>query len=302
VGAGAFASSVLVPAFKESGLDRLVTVASASGLSATRLAERAGFSRTAPSAQEVIDDPEVQIVVVATPHDLHASLIVQALSAGKHVFSEKPLALSIEELDEVEAAWRASERVLFAGFNRRWSEPVRSLHQHFSHGAGPLVITYRVNAGSLPSSHWYRDRRQGGRLIGEVCHFVDTCAAIAGQDAVDVDAIGSGIGELLLDENVVVTLRYPDGSVATISYASGGHPSMEKERIDVLGRGRSGSIVDFRQLTLNGKTTSFRPQDKGHAAEVHAFASAIATGGNVTEPALASSRAVLAAAAALARP
>jgi predicted dehydrogenase/threonine dehydrogenase-like Zn-dependent dehydrogenase len=300
LGAGSFSSAILVPAFKEAGLTNLVAVASGSGLSAARLASRAGFRSALSGPGEVIDDPDVGIVVVATPHDLHAPLVVQALEAGKHVFCEKPLALTMDELDAVEAAWRDSGRVLFVGFNRRWSGPVKMLAEHFSGGSGPLVITYRVNAGRVPESHWYHDRRQGGRLLGEVCHFIDTCAAIVGDDAAEIDVVASGEGERLLDENLIVTIRYPGGSIATISYAAGGHPSTEKERIEVLGRGHSGSVVDFRRVVMDGKATTLRPQDKGHVAEVEAFKAAIRAGEtDVTERLLASSRATLRAASLL---
>lgn len=271
IGAGAFAGGVLVPAFKAAGFDRMVAVASASGLSARRLAERAGFEKAVSGADAVIHDPDVEVVVIATPHDTHATLAAQALRAGKHVFCEKPLALTMEELDDVEAAWRESGRVLFVGFNRRWSEPVRLVREHFAGGAGPLVITYRVSAGTLPDSHWYHDRRQGGRLLGEVCHFIDTCSAIVGSDAVDVCAMGSGRGELLLDDDLVVTLKYSDGSLANISYASGGDVSTEKERIEILGRGRSASIIDFRHVVFDGHVTKLGGQDKGHQAEIDAF-------------------------------
>ena len=293
IGAGAFATGVLVPAFKHAGFDRFVSVASASGLSARRLAERAGFEKAVSGAEAVIDDPAVDVVVIATPHDLHATLAAQALRAGKHVFCEKPLALTMEELEDVEAAWVSGGCALFVGFNRRWSEPVRLVRQHFASGSGPLVITYRVSAGSLPATHWYHDRRQGGRLLGEVCHFIDTCAAIAGSDAVEVRSLTSGKGESLLAEDVIVALRYADGSLATINYASGGHPATAKERIEVLGRGRSATITDFRTVSLDGRETSFRSQDKGHRGEVAAFRDAMHGQVGVSLSGLSSSRTAL---------
>ncbi|MFN2607548.1 MAG: bi-domain-containing oxidoreductase [Acidimicrobiales bacterium] len=302
LGAGAFATGVLVPALRSAGLDRLVAVGSASGLSARRLADRAGFLRVAAPG-DVVDDPEVHVVVVATPHDTHAGLVVRALEAGKHVFCEKPLALSVEELEQVESAWREAGRVLWVGFNRRWSRPVADVRAHVGGGTGPLVVDYRVSAGTLPASHWYGDRRQGGRLLGEVCHFVDTCAAIVGSTATGAHAAGSGGGELLLSDDAVVLLAYPDGSLATIAYASGGHPGTEKERIEVLGRGHTATVVDFREVVLDGKSTRLGHQDKGHVAEVAAFARAVrgwARPDEVpTEAFLASSATTLAAAASL---
>lgn len=300
IGAGAFASGVLIPAFKQAGFERFVAVASASGLSARRLAERAGFEKAVSGADAVIEDPDVDVVVIATPHDTHAALAAQALRAGKHVFCEKPLALTMEELDDVEAAWRESGRVLFVGFNRRYSEPIKLVRDHFAPGSGPLVITYRVSAGTLPATHWYHDRRQGGRLLGEVCHFIDTCAAIVGGPAVNVHAMGSGKDELLLDNDLVVTLRYGDGSLATISYAGGGHASTEKERIDVLGRNRSAVLVDFRKVVLDGRERSSNAQDKGHRAETEAFWRTVADGGDSGKVALRSSRSTVIAARSLA--
>ena len=304
IGAGAFARGVLLPALRHAGLDQLVSVASASGLSARRLAERAGFQKAVPGPDAVIDDPDVSLVVVASPHDSHAELVTRALRAGKDVFCEKPLALTIDELDEVEAAWRAAGRVLFVGFNRRWSEPVRLVRDHVAGVPGPLVMTYRVNAGRLPEKHWYHDRRQGGRLVGEVCHFVDTCAAIAGSDPVDVRALGSGAAETMLHEDVVLALRFADGSLATISYASDGHHSTEKERIEVLGRGRSAIIVDFREVHLDGEAQPAKAFDKGHRAEAEALAKALRGDGetdtdHAATAAIASMRASLLALAAL---
>lgn len=305
IGAGAFASTVLVPGLKAAGFTRMVAVASASGLTSRRLAERAGFERAVSGASAVIDDPEVEVVVIATPHDSHAALAAQALRAGKHVFCEKPLALTDEEVDDVEEAWRSGEGVLFVGFNRRWSPAVAAVRSQLGAGggAGPLVITYRVNAGGLPARHWYNDRRQGGRLLGEVCHFVDTCAAIVGSaaGAADVRAVGSGRGERLLSQDLVVTLRYPDGSLATISYATGGHASTEKERVEVLGGGHSALIVDFREVVFDGRPLSLpaRP-GKGHGDELAAFRVALSDGGRgLTEAALATTRTTLQAAAAL---
>lgn len=278
LGAGAFAHTVLIPAFKDAGFERLVSVASASGLSARRMAERAGFEKAVSGADAVIDDPDVQVVVIATPHDSHAELAARALRAGKHVFCEKPLALTVEELDDVVAARLEGGGVLFVGFNRRWSEPITLTKERFSAGSGPLMITYRVSAGTLPLKHWYHDRRQGGRLLGEVCHFIDTCAAVVGEDAVDVSCMGSGVGERTLNEDLVVSLRYPGGSLATISYASGGHPGTDKERIDVLGRGHTAVILNFSELLIDGRKVAMSHPDKGHGAEVRAFREALSSG------------------------
>jgi hypothetical protein len=304
IGAGAFARTVLIPALVAAGFDRLIAVSSASGLSATQLGARRGFEKAVSGADAVISDPAVDLVVVATPHDQHARLTAAALRAGKHVFTEKPLALCEDELADVEAAVTESNGVLFVGFNRRWSRPVTLVREHLGPGGGPLVITYRVNAGPLPAGHWLADRRQGGRLLGEVCHFIDTCAAIVGAPPDRVEAVGGGAGaqELITVDDLVVALGWPDGSVAAITYASRGHRGTEKERIDVLGRDRTATILDFRAVVLDGREVAIRPRDKGHRAEAVALREAIRAGDR--EPArtaIATTRATLAALAALGR-
>ena len=295
IGAGAFASTVLLPGLKAAGFERFVSVASASGLSARRLAERGGFEQAVSGAEAVIADPDVAVVVIATPHDTHAGLVTQALAAGKHVFCEKPLALSFDELDEVEAAWRATGTALFVGFNRRWSPAVSRARDLLGGAGGPLALTYRVSAGRLPERHWYHDRRRGGRLLGEACHFVDTCSAVAGQPASDVACVGGPGPELALVEDFALALRYPDGSVATVTYASGGHPATPKERIEVLGRGHSIVIDDFSALVVDNKVQRLGGQDKGHRSLLAAFRAAVATGGDeaVTQDAFATTRTTL---------
>ncbi|MDQ1711638.1 MAG: hypothetical protein QOE45_1088 [Frankiaceae bacterium] len=302
IGAGAYAKATLLPAMKMAGLDRLVAVASASGLSARHLAERHGGEHVMSDAEPLLALPDVDLVVVATRHDSHADLAARALRAGKHVFCEKPLALSEDELSSVVDAWRASPGALFVGFNRRYSVPVRLVRDHLAGGAGPLVMTYRVNAGRLGDKHWYKDRRQGGRLLGEVCHFVDTCNVIAGAPVESVLTFGSGVGEALLQEDLVVSLRYADGSLATVTYASGGHSSTPKERLEVLGRSRSAVIDDFRRTLLDGHESKAAGQDKGHAACLAEVRRLLATGEDsrpTTEAALHTTRVTLAAAESL---
>jgi predicted dehydrogenase/threonine dehydrogenase-like Zn-dependent dehydrogenase len=298
VGAGAFASSVLVPALRHGGFSRFVAVSSSSGLSAQRLASNAGFERAVSGADAVIEDPDVAVVVIATPHDTHAAFVVTALKAGKHVWCEKPLALTGEQLDDVERAYYDAGSVLYVGFNRRMAPTVDEVRRRLADSAGPLVIDYRVSVGTVPERHWYADRRQGGRLLGEICHFVDTCAALSGS-ITDARAVGSiGIHELLLADNFVVSLRHTDGSLSAISYAANGHTSTEKERIEILGRGHTATIADFRAVTFDGRTQRFSSQDKGHRGLAAAFHQAVRSG----EPAqigLESSRAVIQAAAAL---
>lgn len=302
LGAGNFARMTLVPAMKEAGFDRLAYVASASGLSARHLAERHGFERATSDPDEVINSDDVDVVFIATPHDTHAALTIKALEAGKQVFCEKPLALSFEELEAVEDAWRRNPGQLMVGFNRRWSDSVQRVKAHFGDSGGPLVLTYRVNAGSVPPGHWYHDRRQGGRLLGEVCHFIDTCNAIVASPVSRVLAVGSGEGATVTDEDVVVTLQYGDGSLATISYGRNGHPTTPKERFEVLGRSHSAVIDDYRTLLFDGDAVrDFKP-GKGHNQAIVALRTQVTgakAAAGVAELSIASMATTLASAVAL---
>ncbi len=298
-GAGAFATGTLLPALRAAGFRRMVAVTSASGLSARRAAERYGFETAAAGADAVITDPGVDVVVIATPHDSHASLATRALQAGRHVWCEKPLALSAGELDQVCAAWRSSGRVLAAGFNRRWSPAVAAARRALAGVSAARLITYRVAAGPVPPGHWYADRRQAGRLLGEVCHFVDTAQALAGAPIEDVTGLAGGPG----GADAVVGLRFADGSLAAIGYGSA-TPAAGKEWIEVHAGAHRVVIDDFRSVSADGRTVWKGRQDKGHRALAAAFWQAVTGTGEqagaalvATEEVLATMRATIAAAA-----
>lgn len=276
LGAGNYVQATMLPALADAGFKRLVSIASAGGGSARALADRHSFTRVVSSIDEMVADDDVDAIFIATPHSTHAELVCTALAGGKHVFCEKPLALTVEELDAVVAAWRASDAQLAVGFNRRFSPAVAAAQAALGTSGGPLTLSFRVNAGRLPDSHWYHDRTQGGRLLGEVCHFIDTCSALVGTAPVQVQALGSATGEVLLSEDVVVALRYPDGSLASIAYGAHGHPTMSKERLEVVGRGHAVVIDDFRSCTVDGKEAWKGHQDKGHAGLLRQFRLALA--------------------------
>jgi predicted dehydrogenase/threonine dehydrogenase-like Zn-dependent dehydrogenase len=285
IGAGAFSTGTLLPAFRRAGFKRFVAVTSAGGVTAQRAADRYHFDKAVSGTFPVIDDPDVGIVVIATPHDTHAELTVLALKDGRHVWCEKPVALSIDELTQVEAAWEASERQLMIGFNRRWSPAVLPAQVALAGMASPKFLVYRVAAGPVPDGHWYTDRRQGGRILGEVCHFVDTAQALIGADieetvsglAGDRHGRGGGDGRVVPGNDAVVSLRFADGSLATICYGSA-LPKAGKEWIEVTSGSHRLVIDDFRSLKMDGKTLWRGRQDKGHRACAAAFRQA-ATGG-----------------------
>jgi predicted dehydrogenase len=238
----------------------------------------------------------VTVAVIATPHDTHASLVVTALTTGRHVWCEKPAALTEDELDAVRAAWRDSGRVLAVGFNRRWSPAVAAARRVLAGVAASKLVVYRVAAGPVPANHWYHDRRQGGRLLGEVCHFVDTAQALVGVPIEDVTALAGG-GLSGPADDAVVALRFADGSLATIGYGSAA-PSAGKERVEVHAGEHRIVIDDFRSVTADGKRLWKGRQDKGHDALAAAFRQAVTgTADLPTEDMLATMRATIHAAA-----
>jgi hypothetical protein len=308
-GAGAFTTRTLLPAFRAAGFDHLVAIGSASGLSAVRAAASYGFEKAVPGAEAVIADPDVEVVVVATPHDTHSGLATRALRAGRHVWCEKPLALTTGELDAVEAAWRESGRQLAIGFNRRWSPAILAAQRFLAGIPAPKLVVYRVAAGPVPDGHWYHDRRQGGRVLGEVCHFTDAAQALVGAPIEDIAALpggggrpggaerpGAGAPGGRPGDDIVISLRFADGSLAAIAYAS--TPAVAgKEWIEIHTGSHRLIINDFRSVDADGKTLWKGRQDKGHHASAAAFQHAVTRGAPIpTEAMLATMRATLQAA------
>lgn len=270
IGAGNFAKATFMPALKQAGWPAPIAVTSSSGLTARHLAERHDIAEVAADVDDLLSK-DLDTVFVLSRHDSHGQLVSRALREGKNVFVEKPLALTREELTDIEAALEQTDGHLWVGFNRRYSEAVQTVRDSFPSEGGPLVATYRVAAGRLPDTHWYKDRRQGGRLLGEVCHFVDAISWIVGARPVRVSCMGATGAEALLQEDLAVTVQYADGSLGTVTYAEHPHPGASKERLEILGRGHHAVIDDFRALTVDGKSVKLAQPGKGHAAGLSRF-------------------------------
>jgi polar amino acid transport system substrate-binding protein len=284
VGAGSYARKMLLPHFKAAGAE-FRAVATASGLTARDTAERYGFHYCVAGADEVINDPEVNLVVIATRHDLHAELARRALLAGRHVFVEKPLALTDEELARVSEAAAQSAGKLMVGFNRRFSPLARAAQDFFAGRSVPLSIIYRVNAGRIPREHWTQDLDEGGgRIIGEVCHFIDLMQFWTQALPVRVyaESITSRSHAIIDADSVMITLRFSDGSNGVIAYLAEGDRALAKERVEIFGGGRTFVLDDFRSASLyrDGREdkTKLRGQDKGQADQVRAVCEAVARG------------------------
>jgi Predicted dehydrogenases and related proteins len=234
---------------------------------------------------DVITDPAIDTVFVLTRHDSHAPLVVRALEAGKHVFVEKPLALSEDDVDHIENVARASDRLLMVGFNRRFAPLTREVVRHASARGGPLVVNITVNAGSIPRNHWTQDPEiGGGRIAGEACHFIDLARAVVGHAIVGVDVASAATrGGEPIDDVSTLVMRFVDGSLATIAYLANGAKSFPKERIECFFDGRTLAIDNWRRLrrfNVPGPLFEFgKRQDKGHAAEIEAWLAAVRLGG-----------------------
>ncbi|HEY0385612.1 MAG TPA: Gfo/Idh/MocA family oxidoreductase, partial [Pyrinomonadaceae bacterium] len=284
IGAGLYAKAMLLPPLKTAGVE-FKTIATASGVSARDIAAKYHFERLAADATAVIEDDDVNLVLVATRHDLHAELVRQALLRGRHVFVEKPLALTEEELEQVVAAARESEGQVMVGFNRRFSPLARAAKDFFATRQSPLSISYRINAGRIPREHWIQDPREGGgRIIGEVCHFIDLMHFLTGalSTRVYAEAIASRNREVVDEDSVFITLRFSDGSNGVIAYLAEGDKTLAKERVEIFGEGKTFVLDDFRGSFAysNGreKETRLRVQDKGQADEVRALCDVVLKG------------------------
>ena len=268
IGAGGYVPTMLLPHFKTEGVE-FRSIATASGISAHDVGRRFGFAQAVSSADEVLDDDHINLVVVGTRHDLHAQLAREALERNKNVFVEKPLALSDAELEDVLQAAERSAGRLMVGFNRRFSPSAQQAKDFFAKREAPLSILYRVNAGHLPKEHWVQDSIQGGgRIIGEVCHFIDLMQFLTGAPPVSVfaESVSAKSPKIIDADSVFITLRFADGSNGAIAYLSEGDKSLAKERVEIFGGGKTFVIDDFR----TGKA-----QDKGQREQIKRICAAV---------------------------
>lgn len=281
VGAGNYASRMLVPAFKNAGAE-LHSIASAGGTSAVVNGKKAGFRQATSDTASLIADPEINSVAIVTRHNSHASLTAKALRAGKHVFVEKPLALNHEELAEVEQAYRLGESHLMVGFNRRFAPQVQTMKKLLQSVHAPKSFVMVMNAGAIPADHWTQDPEVGGgRIIGEACHFIDLMRHLAGSPITSVQArrMGDNDAEQVVDDKAAIILGFEDGSFGTIHYLANGGASFPKERIEVFAAGATLQLDNFLKLRgfnwPNFSKQNLLRQDKGQNACAKAFVDAV---------------------------
>jgi len=282
VGAGGFAQSILIPAIKQVPGTELAGLCASNGALAQSSARKFGFAFCTNDEEKIYSDPSINTVVIATRHHRHAQQLIRALESGKHVFCEKPLCLNEDELQEIRDVYSRASFHLMVGFNRRFAPMAVRMKAFLARTRGPFTMNYRVNAGPLPFDHWLLDPEQGGgRILGEVCHFVDFLSFLSGSVPVAVHAQALNASGA---QDVVTSIEFEDGSLGTISYVCRGDRTFSKERVEVFGDGCVAVLEDFRRLELvrRGKRQSSRSwlrQDKGHRAEWVAFSECIRNSG-----------------------
>jgi predicted dehydrogenase/threonine dehydrogenase-like Zn-dependent dehydrogenase len=277
VGGGGFTRNILLPALRKVKGVKLAGVATTSGVSAGYLAKKFGFAYASTDYRQILADQSIGSVIITTPHHLHAAMVIAALEAGKHVLVEKPLCLTGRELEAIKEAFDGS-RLLMVGFNRRFAPLALAVKAGLSGRTTPLVMTFRVNAGYIPEEHWVHDPGVGGgRLLGEVCHFIDFLQFMTDSEAasVSVETITNSGGKYRSDDNLAVTLAFKDGSIGTILYTAKGPKAFSRERFEVFSEDSAGVIEDFRmaQIVRTGRTRKIKKfsMDMGYINELGAF-------------------------------
>ncbi len=285
IGAGQHVRDRLLPALDATNRAGIRAICSATGLQAKAIAEKWKAEYATTDYRELLADPGITAVVIGTRHHLHAELVIASLRAGKHVFVEKPLCLTADELDRIGEAYRAAAPTglhLMVGFNRRFSAHALKAREFVRQPRGPLMLQYRVNAGWLPPDHWVHDPLVGGgRLLGEACHFVDYCQFLCGAPPASVFARRVTAGPT--DDQFMLSIGFCDGSLATLTYTSGGDSALPKERVEILGNGRALLMDDFVETRFwaRGSESAFRTrrQDKGFEEEMTALGKVLTHGG-----------------------
>lgn len=285
LGAGNYATAVLIPAFKEAGA-HMRSVASSAGVSGLHAARKFGFDETTTDTKRLFSDSNTNSVVITTQHDSHAEFILQALESGKHVFVEKPLCLTLAELKKIESAYSkacdqlTTSPILMVGFNRRFAPHIKKIKQLLGGVSGPKSFIMTVNAGAIPADHWTQDFDiGGGRVIGEACHFIDLLRFMAGSP---IKSWCRETMDALTGDTVTISLKFVDGSIGTIHYFANGTKSFPKERLEVFAAGRVLQLDNYRKMTGFGwpgfKKMNLWRQDKGQRVCAKAFVDAVSTG------------------------
>ncbi len=278
IGAGSYAQGQLLPNLPND--IRRVSVMTNSGATSKRVAERFHFEQCTPNKDDIMNNPDVNTLFIATRHDSHARYVIDGLKSGKNVYVEKPLCLNVEELVEIRHLCEEKQKNVMIGFNRRFSPHALEIKNKF--GNGKMAMIYRCNAGNIPADSWIQDMKiGGGRIIGEACHFIDFMTFLCGSKPVKVMASVLPDNQNLND-TMNILLEFENGSTGIVAYYSNGSKAMHKEYIEVYSAGASATIDDFNETIIytSGKPAKFNTptQDKGQKSMIDSFFKCIKTG------------------------
>ena len=286
IGAGNFTGATVLPALKKLNAN-VKYISSASGLTATTLAKKFGINSVTTNYKDIFADSEVDAVLITTRHNAHASMTIEALKAGKHVFVEKPLALTFEELSEIQNVYNQQDKTLTVGFNRRFSPFITDAKQQLGNGNTPINIIATMNAGFIPANAWVHDMKVGGgRIIGEACHLIDLITYLTGSLVESVVMNAMGENPDANTDNATILLKYKNGSTGVINYFANGSKSYSKERFEIYSQNRTMVIDNFRKSEYFGFSKSGKSgsQDKGHQEQFRLFIESLKNGGAAIVP------------------
>jgi predicted dehydrogenase len=287
IGAGLFAKALLLPALRSLNGVRLKTLSTSSSANSYHTGKKYGFETCTTDYREILNNEEIRAVIVLTPHSLHARMVCEALEKGKHVFVEKPLCISEEELFEIIQTFSAIRNpqselpLLMVGYNRRFSPHAVKISEYFKDRTDPMIIHYRINSGYVPQDHWVHSEEEGGgRIVGEVCHFIDLMQYLTGSGPVRVFAerISGNNRTAINNDNVIISLKFTDGSIGNIVYSASGDKAFSRERIEIFCEGKTVVSIDFRETHFQfaGKKKTFKTfnQSMGYQEELQCFVDA----------------------------
>ena len=271
IGAGNFVRSTMLPIMKETGLFEFRGLATTGGVGGAQANDGTPFGYTTNNYQELLSDPEIDLIAVSTQHNSHAKFVIEALKAGKNVYCEKPLCLTLDELTAIKEAYEQSEGELFVGLNRRHAPLIQQIKREMKTDQIPAVYDFIGNVGFIPKDHWVHDEAAGGgRILGEACHFVDLIQYLDGSHLEDLTVTAASNNAYPMNDNVLITLRFASGAIGNIVYSSMGSKKYPKEQLRVLSNGSVYEMDNFIRLKKYGSTKSVKEklkQDKGIHAE-----------------------------------
>ena len=287
IGAGNFTSAMILPSLKKINAN-IKSIASSGGLSGTTMAKKYGIANSTTDYKTILSDANVDLVLITTRHNTHASMVMETLDAGKHVFVEKPLALSNEELDRIIEAQQKSGKTVNVGFNRRFAPLALKMKKQLGSSDTPMNIIATMNAGHIPANVWVHDMETGGgRIIGEACHFIDLCSYLTGSRVISVCMNAMETNPAENTDNASIMLKYENGSTAVINYFANGSKAYSKERVEVFHQGRVLIMDNWRKLKgygFKGFSGDSSSQDKGHFNQFKLLVDSVTKGGDAIVP------------------